>query len=53
MMCLGLNKLTIRKLDNVELREITETTRSKLNSRIQTRVRSNSKQQQNMKNNRK
>jgi hypothetical protein len=35
MMCLGPDKLTISKLDNVELREITETTRSNLNSRIQ------------------
>jgi hypothetical protein len=31
-MRLGLNKLTISKLDNMELREITETTRSNLNS---------------------
>jgi hypothetical protein len=29
------NKLTISKLDNIELREIMETTRSNLNSRIQ------------------
>jgi hypothetical protein len=28
-------KLTISKVDNMELREITETTRSNLNSRIQ------------------
>jgi hypothetical protein len=34
-MCLGPNKLTISKLDNIELREITGTTRSNLNSRIQ------------------
>jgi hypothetical protein len=34
-MCLGPNKLTINKLDNIELREITGTTRSNLNSRIQ------------------
>jgi hypothetical protein len=34
MMRLVLNKLTISKLDNVELREITGTTRSNLNSRI-------------------
>jgi hypothetical protein len=34
-MHLGSDKLTISKLDNMELREITETTRSNLNSRIQ------------------
>jgi hypothetical protein len=34
-MRLGPDKLTIRKLDNMELKEITETTRSNLNSRIQ------------------
>jgi hypothetical protein len=34
-MCLGPNKLTISKLDNMELREITGTTRSNLSSRIQ------------------
>jgi hypothetical protein len=34
-MHLGPNKLTISKLDNMELREITGTTRSNLNSRIQ------------------
>jgi hypothetical protein len=34
-MCLGLDKLTISNLDNMELREITGTTRSDLNSRIQ------------------
>jgi hypothetical protein len=34
-MRLGPNKLTISKLDNMELREITGTTRSNLNSRIQ------------------
>jgi hypothetical protein len=34
-MCLGPDKLTISKLDNKKLREITGTTRSKLNSRIQ------------------
>jgi hypothetical protein len=33
-MCLCPDKLTISKLDNMELREITETTRSNLNSRI-------------------
>jgi hypothetical protein len=33
--CLGPNKLTIIKLDNMELREITRTTRSNLNSWIQ------------------
>jgi hypothetical protein len=33
--CLGPDKLTINKLDNMELREITGTTRSNLNSRIQ------------------
>jgi hypothetical protein len=35
MMCLGPDKLTINKLDNVKLREIMEITRSNLNSRIQ------------------
>jgi hypothetical protein len=35
MMHLGLDKLTISKLDNMELREITGITRSKLNSSIQ------------------
>jgi hypothetical protein len=34
-MCLGPDKLTITKLDNIELREITGTTRSNLNSSIQ------------------
>jgi hypothetical protein len=34
-MCLGPDKLTVSKLDNMKLREITETTRSNLNSRIQ------------------
>jgi hypothetical protein len=34
-MRLGSDKLTISKLDNMDLREITETTRSNLNSRIQ------------------
>jgi hypothetical protein len=34
-MRLGPDKLTISKLDNVELKEITETTRSNLNSMIQ------------------
>jgi hypothetical protein len=34
-MRLGPNKLTISKLDNMELGEITGTTRSKLNSKIQ------------------
>jgi hypothetical protein len=34
-MCLGPDKLTITKLDNMELREITGTTRSNLNSSIQ------------------
>jgi hypothetical protein len=34
-MRLGLNKLTISKLDNMELREIMGTTRSNLNSSIQ------------------
>jgi hypothetical protein len=33
MMCLGPNKLTISKLDTIELREITGTTRSNLNTR--------------------
>jgi hypothetical protein len=35
MMCLGPDKLTISRLDNVEFREIMGTTRSNLNSRIQ------------------
>jgi hypothetical protein len=35
MMRLGPDKLTINKLDNVELRKIMKTTRSNLNSRIQ------------------
>jgi hypothetical protein len=35
MMLLGPDELTISKLDNIELREITRTTRSNLNSRIQ------------------
>jgi hypothetical protein len=34
-MCLGPDKLTISKLDNMELREIMGTTRSNLNSSIQ------------------
>jgi hypothetical protein len=34
-MCLGPDKLTISKLDNIELREITGTARSNLNSRNQ------------------
>jgi hypothetical protein len=34
-MYLGLDKLTINKLDNMELREITGTSRSNLNSSIQ------------------
>jgi hypothetical protein len=34
MMHLGLDKLTISKLDNMELREIMGITRSNLNSRI-------------------
>jgi hypothetical protein len=34
-MRLGSDKLTISKLDNMELREITGTTRSNLNSSIQ------------------
>jgi hypothetical protein len=34
MMPLGSDKLTISKVDNVELREITETTKSNLNFRI-------------------
>jgi hypothetical protein len=34
-MRLGRDKLTISKLDNMELREIMGTTRSNLNSRIQ------------------
>jgi hypothetical protein len=34
-MCLSPDKLAISKLDNIELREITGTTRSNLNSRIQ------------------
>jgi hypothetical protein len=35
MMRLDLDKLTISKLDNMELREITGTTRNNLNSSIQ------------------
>jgi hypothetical protein len=35
-MRLGPNKLTISNLDNIELKEITGTTRSYLNSRNQT-----------------
>jgi hypothetical protein len=35
-MCLGPDKLTISKLDNIKLREITGTTPSNLNSRNQT-----------------
>jgi hypothetical protein len=35
MMRLGPDKLTISKLDNMDLREITGTTRSNLNSSIQ------------------
>jgi hypothetical protein len=35
MMRLGPDKITISKLDNMELREITGTTRSNINSRIQ------------------
>jgi hypothetical protein len=35
MMRLGPDKLTISKLDNMELREIMEITRSNLNSKIQ------------------
>jgi hypothetical protein len=35
-MRLGPDKLTINKVDNIELREITEATRSNLNSRNQT-----------------
>jgi hypothetical protein len=35
MMHLDSDKFTIIKLDNIELREITETTRSNLNSRFQ------------------
>jgi hypothetical protein len=34
-MHLGSDKLTISKLDNIELREIMGTTRSNINSRIQ------------------
>jgi hypothetical protein len=35
MMCLRSDELTISKLDNMELREITGTNRSNLNYRIQ------------------
>jgi hypothetical protein len=35
MTSLGPEELTISKLDNMELKEITGTTRSNLNSRIQ------------------
>jgi hypothetical protein len=34
-MCLAPDMLTISKLDNMELREMTGTTRSNINSRIQ------------------
>jgi hypothetical protein len=34
MMRLGPDKFTISKIDNIELREITGTTRSNINSRI-------------------
>jgi hypothetical protein len=34
-MRLGLDEFTISKLDNMKLREITGTTRSNINSRIQ------------------
>jgi hypothetical protein len=34
-MCLDPDELTISKLDNIELKEITRTTRSNINSRIQ------------------
>jgi hypothetical protein len=34
-MCLGPDEFTISELDNMELREITETTRSNINSMIQ------------------
>jgi hypothetical protein len=36
MMHLGLDTLTISKLDNIDLREITGTTRRNLNSKNQT-----------------
>jgi hypothetical protein len=36
MMCLGPDKITISKLDNIELREITGATRSNLSTRNQT-----------------
>jgi hypothetical protein len=36
MMCLGPDKLTINKLDNIEIRKIMGATRSNLNSRNQT-----------------
>jgi hypothetical protein len=45
-MGLGPDKVTISKLDNIELRKITGATVSNLNSRNQPRVRSNSKQEQ-------
>jgi hypothetical protein len=35
MMRLGTDKLTVSKLDNIELREITGTTKSNLNSSVQ------------------
>jgi hypothetical protein len=35
-MCLGADKLTISKLDNIEFREIIGATRSNVNSRNQT-----------------
>jgi hypothetical protein len=49
MISLGSEELTISKLDNMELREITRITRSNINSR----VRSRSKQEQNLIKNRK
>jgi hypothetical protein len=45
-MRLGPHKLTISKLDNIELRKITGATRSNLTLEIKPRVRSNSKQEQ-------
>jgi hypothetical protein len=52
-MCLGPEKLTISKLDNIKLTEITRTTGSNINSGFKFRVRSNSKQEQSLNKNRK
>jgi hypothetical protein len=48
MVCLDPDKLTISKLDNMELREITETTRINITLVFKFMVSSNSKQEQNL-----